>query len=346
MARKYKNTEKDLSSFQKMSLIDGSKAYADLRQRVMARGVLDRSYGYYTVIVTLVLAGFFLSAYNVIVQTTPIAIIMWGLLFSFFVVQIGGLLHDAGHRTIAKSTRLNDLLGYLFGSLVVLAYGGWKFKHNKHHAHPNQEDEDPDVQIPFSFTEDRYKGRGGIVGFIRKYQAYLYYPFGTLAWLTLRTDGYAHFKTNFKKSMIPEIILFALGLIIWFVLPFIFFPLSKALLLFALVNTATGFYLFNIFAPNHKGMPQLGKGVRISFIEQQVLTSRNVKGHWLTDFIYMGLNYQIEHHLFPNTPRNKLNKITPFVLDFCKKKKLEYTSVSVIQSNKIILSELLKVSRS
>lgn len=344
MAKKIQNTKQDLA-FQKMTLVDGSKAYADLRQKVMEKGVLDRSYGYYTVIIIFVLSGFLLSAYNLIVGTSLAALIVWGLLFSFFVVQIGGLLHDAGHRSIAKSSIWNDLWGYLFGSLVVLAYGGWKTKHNKHHAHPNQEDEDPDVQIPFSFTEDRYKGRKGLVGFIRKYQAYLYYPFGTLAWLTLRTDGYSHFRTYFKKSMIPEIIFFVLGLVTWFVLPFIFFPPTKALLLFAIINTATGFYLFNIFAPNHKGMPQLGKGVRISFIEQQVLTSRNVKGHWLTDFIYMGLNYQIEHHLFPNTPRNKLNKITPFVLDFCKKKDLEYTSVGVIESNKIILSELQKVSK-
>lgn len=344
MAKKIKNNSKDLA-FQKMSLIDGSKAYADLRQLVMKNKILDRSYGYYLLMIIFVIGGYFISAYNLIIQSSTSTLIMWALIFSFFVVQIGGLLHDAGHRTIAKSSIWNDALGYFCGALVALAYGGWKVKHNKHHAHPNQEDEDPDVEIPFSFTEDRYKGRGGVIGFIRKHQAYLYYPFGTLAWLTLRTNGYTHFKTNFKKSMIPEIISFIIALIVWFVLPFIFFPIQKALLLFAIVNTATGFYLFNIFAPNHKGMPQLGKGVRISFIEQQVLTSRNVKGHWLTDFIYMGLNYQIEHHLFPNTPRNKLNKITPFVLAFCKKRKLDYTSVGVIESNKIILSELNKISK-
>jgi fatty acid desaturase len=345
MAKKYQNTKKDLA-FQKMSLFDGSKAYADLREKVMKKGILDRSYGYYAVLITFVIGGFLLSGYNLYIQTQPAVLIVWGVLFSFFGVQIGGLLHDAGHRTIFKSSKYNDYVGYIFGALIAMAYSGWKTKHNMHHAHPNQEDEDPDVEIPFSFTDDRYKGRGGLVGFIRKYQAYLYYPFGTLGWFTLRNNGITHFRNNFKPSMIPEIIFFVLALFVWFVLPFFIFPLSKAILLFVFVNTVTGFYLFNIFAPNHKGMPQLGKGVRISFIEQQVLTSRNIKGHWLTDFIYMGLNYQIEHHLFPSTPRNKLNQITPFVLEFCKKRKLEYTSVGVIESNKIILSELQKVSKS
>jgi fatty acid desaturase len=75
------------------------------------------------------------------------------------------------------------------------------------------------------------------------------------------------------------------------------------------------------------------------------MTSRNVDGHWLTDFVYMGLNYQIEHHLFPNCPRINLPKITPYVKEICKKMKLEYTSVSIIETDKIILKELNDVAK-
>jgi hypothetical protein len=42
------------------------------------------------------------------------------------------------------------------------------------------------------------------------------------------------------------------------------------------------------------------------FLREQVLTARNIYGNWFIDFMYGGLNYQIEHHLFPSMPRYSL----------------------------------------
>mgnify|MGYP006166833045 CR=1 FL=1 len=54
------------------------------------------------------------------------------------------------------------------------------------------------------------------------------------------------------------------------------------------------------FAPNHKGMPLVAKDTKLDFFSRQVLTSRNIKGSWLKDNLMGGLNYQVEHHLFPS----------------------------------------------
>ena len=67
-----------------------------------------------------------------------------------------------------------------------------------------------------------------------------------------------------------------------------------------------GLYLGCSFAPNHKGMPILTANDDSDFLRRQVLTSRNVRGGWLTDLALGGLNYQIEHHLFPSMPRPNL----------------------------------------
>ena len=67
-----------------------------------------------------------------------------------------------------------------------------------------------------------------------------------------------------------------------------------------------GVYLGCSFAPNHKGMPVLGEDEKIDFLRRQVITSRNIRGGWFTDFALGGLNYQIEHHLFPSMPRPSL----------------------------------------
>ena len=67
-----------------------------------------------------------------------------------------------------------------------------------------------------------------------------------------------------------------------------------------------GVYMGSSFAPNHKGMPVVGKDEKVDFLRRQVLTSRNIRGSLLTDLALGGLNHQIEHHLFPSMPRPSL----------------------------------------
>ena len=99
------------------------------------------------------------------------------------------------------------------------------------------------------------------------------------------------------------------------------------------------------FAPNHKGMPVFDKDSGMDFFRLQVLTSRNVKPHPITDLVYGGLNYQIEHHLFPNMPRNNLRKAQKIVREFCQEKSITYHETSVIGSNWEILTYLHRMSR-
>ena len=91
-------------------------------------------------------------------------------------------------------------------------------------------------------------------------------------------------------------------------------------------------------------MPEIKKGLKLSFLEQSIITSRNLKGGFLTELFFIGLNLQIEHHLFTNCPRNKLKLITPYAKKLCHEMGLEYTDVGIIETNKIILDELRKVA--
>lgn len=325
---------------------DGARIYAQLRQTVAEKGILRRAYGYYLFIILTNTTGFFISSYNLFIQQSPIALLFWAIIFSFFSVQLAGLMHDAGHRGIFKSVGMNDTAGYIFAALIAGGFSAWKIKHNMHHAHPNEEGEDPDVELPLlSFTKERFYAKKGFAKLLRRYQAYLYYPLGIFVIFSVRSTAARYFKSQFAIAKIPELTVFLIGIFIWFIVPFLLFPLTKAVVLLIIVNAATGIYLLNVFAPNHKGMPQLRHGVKISFLEQQIMTSRNIYGNLLTDYIYMGLNYQIEHHLFPNCPRNKLHLITPYLLEVCRRLRLEYTQVDILTSNKIILSELHEIAQ-
>jgi fatty acid desaturase len=97
-----------------------------------------------------------------------------------------------------------------------------------------------------------------------------------------------------------------------------------------LVNQALlGLYLGASFAPNHKGMPMLAVDDRTGFLHRQVITSRNIRGGRLTDLVLGGLNYQIEHHLFPSLPRNRLSRAAPVVREYCRTHGLDYHETSL-----------------
>src|SRR5262249_51032533 len=161
-----------------------------------------------------------------------------------------------------------------------------------------------------------------------------------------RLADIAYFRREpLSLRLLTEMALWGAGMAAWFVVPFLVFPLAKVLLLFAVVHPTMGLYLSNVFAPNHKGMPQIPEGTAFSFLELQIRTSRNITPGWVVDFVYFGLNYQIEHHLFPTCPRNKLKQITPYVLEVCAHTNLAYTQAGVVESNRIILRGLTAIAR-
>lgn len=323
-----------------------TQAYVALRQKITGEGILARSYGYYTFLIAAIFACYLYSGYQIFVTPLSISLVFWCLLFGFFMVQIGGLMHDAGHRAIAQSSRVNDIWGYIFGGTVAVGYGAWNQSHNKHHSHTNQEEEDPDLDLPLhGFTQRQFAKQKGLWRLLRRYQAYIYYPLRSLTTFTRRMEPLPYFRERKTLRYAPEAAVWIAGLFVYFVLPFIIFDIAKAATVFLVVHFFSGFYMSNIFAPNHKGMPQLPKDAKISFLEHQIMTSRNVYGNPLTDFVFLGLNYQIEHHLFPNCPRNKIQRISPYVQEVCRDMNLEYTQVGILESNRIILAELAAVAR-
>src|SRR5260221_11739875 len=114
----------------KISVLDGTKAYIELRQHILKNGILDRSYGFYAFMVLGTLFGLCLSAYEIFLTPISLPLVGWCVVLAFFTVQAGGLVHDSGHRAIAKSTKMNDVLGNIFGSLIVMQYNAWNFNHN------------------------------------------------------------------------------------------------------------------------------------------------------------------------------------------------------------------------
>ena len=117
----------------------------------------------------------------------------------------------------------------------------------------------------------------------------------------------------------------------------------KALAFIAVQQAVFSLYLGISFAPNHKGMPIIETATATSFARRQVVTARNITGGRFTDFMLGGLNYQIEHHLFPSMPRPNLRRVQGLVRDFCVAADLCYREESFAGSFRQIVQHLSDV---
>ena len=215
--------------------------------------------------------------------------------------QLAFVGHDAGHRQIFRSRRANDLVGLIHGNLLIgVSFDWWVAKHNRHHSNPNHEDLDPDISITaLAFTLDQASSRHGLVRMIARYQAWLFFPLLLLEAAHLHLASVkAILRGSGRANAVEGLLLLVhvAGYVTALVL--VLSPL-QAVAFVAVQQGLFGLYLGCSFAPNHKGMPTLTAADQLDFLRRQVLTSRNVRGSRLVDFVLGGLNYQIEHHLFP-----------------------------------------------
>ena len=315
--------------------------YAELRQVVRQRGLLDKQPAYYTykLLSTLGLLALSLTIL-VLVDTLWVQLINAAFL-AFVFAQISFIGHDAGHKQIFRSARSNEITGLIICFMLAIERSWWIGKHNRHHNNPNHLALDPDADFPIlAFTKEQALKKKGFYRFIVKYQAFLFYPMLLLEGLGLRLAGVLYILTNKIKYPVAEPLLMMGHFVVYFGLLFFLLSAWHTVLFFIIHQAVFGLIVGSVFAPNHKGMLMVGENDELDFLRRQVLTSRNVKAHPLIDFWYGCLNYQIEHHLFPNMPRNKLREAQKVAKAFCKEHSIPYHETGIVQSNKEILQYL------
>jgi fatty acid desaturase len=314
-----------------------------LALQVRTMGLLDRRPGYYRVKIALTIFAFFAGwALFVFVGnswTTLAVAPLVGVMFT----QLGFLGHDAGHNQVFGTRWRNRLLGFTVGNaLIGLSFGWWVPKHNAHHAHPNEIGRDPDIGEGSALPGSDAPGdaRGPVASWLARWQGPLFFPLMLLRSSGMHVLGINRLVRRRDRTAAVEASLIALHaalyltVVLWVLSPF------KALAFIVVQQAVFSLYLGISFAPNHKAMPIIESATDSGFARRQVITARNISGGQFTTFMLGGLNYQIEHHLFPSMPRPNLQRVQGLVRDFCAATNLGYSEESFVESFRQIMQHL------
>ena len=233
--------------------------------------------------------------------------------------------HDAAHGAISKRERINGAIGQLFDSLL----GGYSFDyfrraHDLHHFHCNEIDRDVNLMTRmFSLSPQAAAEKTGLWARTTRYQHILIpllYPLWSFA---LRFEGFGYIWRNRRRAWLDGILIVA-HFALWCSLPVLALGFWRALGCYTVMTVVTGIYLAVIVPINHVGMPLLDSTSPLSFVAQQVTTTRNLASSPIRDFLFMGQNSQIEHHLFPWAPTFNLGRGRAIVRAFCEAHDLPY----------------------
>jgi len=306
----------------------GTSTYSALLAQVKENGLLRRR------------TGFYWSLFGTLIVTFALA---W-VAFAF-------LSHEAAHRQVFASQKWNDHAGRWLGTFLVgLSYSWWMNKHTRHHGNPNTVGKDPDIApdgIRF-LPEDAAAVKGPLMTTFMRFQGWLFFPLLTLEGLNLHRYAVQSIVTgNGTKADVKHRWLEAALLVarfgIYLTVVFWFLPFGMACAFLGVQLAVFGVMMGASFAPNHKGMPTIAHDAKVDFFSRQVRTSRNIRGGWWVSFLMGGLNYQVEHHLFPSMPRPALKQARLLVREHCDTLDVPYTETTLLRSYGIVVRYLNRV---
>ncbi|MFJ2766699.1 fatty acid desaturase family protein [Streptomyces sp. NPDC087300] len=320
--------------------------FAPLLRTVKEQGLLDRRIGWYTRTVAINALALVVVGFGMFLLGTSWWVLLLAPVLSVLCARTAFIGHDAGHSQISGNRTVGRAMGLIHGNLLLgMSSAWWNDKHNRHHANPNHTEKDPDVAADVMvWTSRQAKARVGFRRWLTRNQAWLFFPLTLLQGVAMKLYGFQDLRRQDPRERVVEGLLLVAHLIGYVTLLLTAMPLGHAIAFAAIHQALFGLHLGLAFAPNHKGMEMPDPdGERWGHLRRQVLTSRNIRGGLATDWFLGGLNYQIEHHLFPSMPRPHLRLAQPLVRAHCASVGMSYTEAGFVDSYRQVLRHMYEV---
>lgn len=302
--------------------------FLDLRKRLKDAGCFDKAEA--TVWRNLGLHLLAFAALTVISWYSPFWVSVLILPFQAVAMMTAAMFgHEGSHKSLSGSAFRNEAMGLLcFPVFVGTSLQWWSWEHNgPHHAHPNNLNEerlDPHLFFfPYATHAEHYENAGPVVRVFQRYlQKYTFWPSSMLIHMRMKVKGFRWLAARVKKygwepASKRDVAAQALHYVLFMIVPAVAFVSIGYSVLGALAASVAWYFALNslgslvaavIFMPAHVGLPTLvGK---MDFFSQQFYTTRDIKLPWWMSPLYVGLDYQLAHHLFPNVSYVKLGEVT------------------------------------
>lgn len=311
-------------------------------------------------ILSLYLSPLFLMLTGV-VSSLWIVLLMW-VIMGFGMAGIGlSIMHDANHGAYSKNEKINTIMGNMI-NLIGGYRQNWKIQHNVlHHSFTNIEHFDDDINTPIMRLTPNQKRK-----FMHRFQAF-YAPFVygimTIYWLLTKDfeqlirynkrDLLKIYKVKLNKSLLivsmNKLWYFAITLVLPLLL--IDLPWWQVVLGFLLMHFVSGLTLALIFQCAHvieeTAFYEADKEGSVEnnwAVHQMNTTSNFANGSRLFSWLIGGINFQIEHHLFPNICHVHYRKMSKIVKETAKEFNVPYhhhkTFYSAVKSHFTLLNQL------
>ncbi|KAJ3372369.1 hypothetical protein HDU84_001113, partial [Entophlyctis sp. JEL0112] len=281
----------------------------------------NKLYYLFKVVSTFSLGAASLSLLWAFGRSSTLAVLLAGTFMAVFWQQSGWLAHDFLHHQVFKNRLYNDAVGYIVGN------------HCTHHSVPNIHGEDPDINtMPFlAWSEHALEffhdvKDADLARFFVAYQPTLFFPIlgiARLAWCSssIRFNIGEKAKLLSPLQRAVEKTTLAIHWAWLLTAAFMFATPLRALLFLLVAECGCGLLLAFVFTVNHNGMPvyTASEAKGFDFYELQIRTGRDVLPSLFNDWFTGGLNYQIEHHIFPTLPRHSFGAVSGPIEELCRK---------------------------
>jgi fatty acid desaturase len=305
----------------------------ELRSELRAAGIFDHREARTWIKVGLLVIG---------ISGCLVGMALLGGWSAWFLIPVAAVLskslamvgHEGSHRSFSKSPTRNAVMMYfafpLFGGLGSLYL---REKHDRlHHGHPNVEGVDPDIK-PFPFVSsrgDHDKCHRGERWFQRNFQGWAFWPMSLLMALGMRRASIMFAirypkKHGFTRSWWIEVVCMAAHYTGWLVVPSIVWGPLVGFFVYSTIWALVGVFLALVFAPAHIGLPILAEQNHDWL--HQVETTRNLELPKIVSIFFIGLDYQVEHHLFPKIPHQNLPRAAAITKAWCERHGIAHQSV-------------------
>lgn len=325
-----------------------TRTFTQLSQTVRETGLLRRAGWFYTLLGAGLLLAFGGAVAGFILLGDSWFQLLIAAALGIIFTQAAFIGHEAAHRQVLASGPANDRLGRIIAVLGVgMSYQWWMTKHTRHHANPNRVGKDPDIEVDVvSFTHESAAQQRGLFAFIARRQGWLLYPLMLLEGLNLHFHSV---RSLFERRKVDgrwiELGMLAVRFAVYFGAIFWMLPLGMAFAFIGVQMAVFGFYMGTSFAVNHTGMPIVPAEQKLDFFTKQVRTSRNIAGGFWASALLGGLNYQVEHHLFPNMARPYLARAREIVREYCQTHEVPYTEMSLARAHAAVVRHMHDVGR-